>query len=787
MADRPTLSLKLLPEPSPAGVIDPVCGMSVDPAHAAGSVSHAGSTYHFCSTHCVAKFRADPAKYLTGPPAADAHGCCGRGAAEAPPAAPGTKYTCPMDPQIVQDGPGTCPLCGMALEPMTPTAGPADDSELRDMTRRLVAAAALTLPVFALAMGPMLPGVSLGHTLTAWGNGLSLALSALVVFVIGWPVFARTWTALRHRTANMFTLIALGTAAAWGVSAAAVLAPSLFPATYADAHGHLPVYFEAAAVIVTLVLLGQVLELRARRSTGDAIRALLGLRPDTARLVHLDGTEEDVPLASVRPGDQVRVRPGGNVPVDGVVHDGSGPVDESMLTGEPVPVMKAPGDRVTGGTRATTGTFVMTATAVGEATVLAKIVALVAAAQRTRAPLQSLADRVAAWFVPAVVLAALVTFAAWAAFGPSLAYAVVNAVAVLVIACPCALGLATPVSVTVGVGRGARAGVLVRTADVLERLATIDTVVVDKTGTLTEGKTALVSVVPAAGFDEKQVVRYAAALEAGSEHPLAAAVVAAARGGALPRPEHFEAVAGQGVRGTLEGADVRVGSAAFIGADPGALAARAEELRREGQTAVFVAVNGTAAGVLGLADPLKPTAAEAVRRLTSAGVRVVMLTGDARATADAVARQVGITEVHASVPPEGKAAVVTELKRAGRRVAMAGDGINDAPALAAADVGIAMGTGTDVAVEAAGVTLVKGDLLGIARARTLGRATVRNIRQNLAFAFAYNLLGVPVAAGVLYPLFGVLLSPMLAAAAMSLSSVSVIGNALRLRVVNLDG
>jgi len=773
VADRPNFSLNVLPEP--AGALDPVCGMTVDPARAAGSVAHAGTTYHFCSTHCVAKFRAHPAKYLAGGPR---ESC-------AEPAAPGAKYTCPMDPQVVQDGPGTCPLCGMALEPMTPTPGPADDTELRDMTRRLIEAAALTLPVFALAMASMF-GLRASGLYAAMPANLSMLLSAIVVFFVGWPVFARTWTALRHRAANMFTLIALGTAAAWGVSAAAVIAPHLFPADYRDDHGHLPVYFEAAAVIVTLVLLGQVLELRARRSTGDAIRALLGLRPDTARRVNADGSEADVQLADVHPGDRLRVRPGGNVPVDGVVHDGSGPVDESMLTGEPVPVVKQPGDRVTGGSRATTGTFVMTATAVGEDTVLARIVRLVAEAQRTRAPLQSLADRVAAWFVPAVVLVALLTFVLWAAFGPSLSYAVVNAVAVLVIACPCALGLATPVSVTVGVGRGARAGVLVRTADVLERLATIDTVVIDKTGTLTAGKPALVSVVPAPGFDEARLVRLAAALEAGSEHPLAAAIVAAC-GFALPRPEHFESTPGQGVRGTVEGAAVRVGTSAFIAADAGALAARADEFRATGQTAVFVSVNGVAAGVLGLADPVKPTAAEAVRRLTAAGVRVVMLTGDARATADAVARQVGIAEVHAGVAPEGKAAVVEQLRRDGRRVAMAGDGINDAPALAAADVGIAMGTGTDVAVEAAGVTLVGGDLLGIVRARALGRATVWNVRQNLAFAFLYNLLGVPVAAGALYPLFGVLLSPMLAAAAMSLSSVSVIANALRLRAANLDG
>ncbi len=786
-AGRP-LSLELLPDPPAPGAIDPVCGMTVDPARAAGHVEHAGATYHFCSTHCVAKFRADPQKYLAGPAGHGGHSCCGHGAAEPPPVVPGAKYTCPMDPQIVQDGPGICPLCGMALEPMTPTVGAEDDTELRDMTRRTLVAAALTLPVFVLAMAPMLPGVNFGHTVTTWANWVSLALSAPVVFWTGWPVFERAWVALRHRTANMFTLIALGTAAAWGFSAAAVLAPDLFPTGFRDGHGLIPTYFEAAAVIVTLVLLGQVLELRARRSTGDAIRALLGLRPDTARRVNADGTEDDVPLADVHPGDRLRVRPGGNVPVDGTVADGSGPVDESMLTGEPVPVVKQPGDRVTGGTRATTGTFVMTATAVGEDTVLARIVRLVADAQRTRAPLQSLADRVAAWFVPAVVLVAVVTFAIWALFGPppALAFALVNAVAVLIIACPCALGLATPVSVTVGVGRGAREGVLIRTANVLERLAAIDTVVIDKTGTLTEGKPALVSRVPAAGFDEGRLLALAAALEAGSEHPLAAAIVSAARGTVLPKVERFEAVSGKGIRGTVDGMAVQVGTADFLGLDVGSLAARADELRASGQTAVFVAADGKPAGVLGLADPVKPTAAEAVRRLRAAGVRVVMLTGDARATADAVARQVGIDEVHASVPPEGKAAVVQQLKAQGQRVAMAGDGINDAPALAAADVGIAMGTGTDVAVEAAGVTLVKGDLLGIARARSLGRATVANIRQNLAFAFAYNLLGVPVAAGVLYPVFGVLLSPMLAAAAMSLSSVSVIGNALRLRAARLD-
>ncbi|HEX4607665.1 MAG TPA: heavy metal translocating P-type ATPase [Urbifossiella sp.] len=791
MTDGGRLSLGVIEDPTPPGAVDPVCGMTVDPAQAAGHATHAGTTYHFCSTHCAAKFRADPDRYLAGPAGHAGHDCCGPRA----PAAPGAQYTCPMHPEIVTDGPGTCPLCGMALEPMTPTAGGDDDTELRDMTRRCGTAAVLTLPVFALAMAPMLPGVSLTHAQAAWADWVSLVLSAPVVFLAGWPVFARTWVAFRHRTANMFTLIALGTTAAWGFSAAAVLAPTLFPAGFRGGHGQVPTYFEAAAVIVTLVLLGQVLELRARRSTGDAIRALLGLRPDTARRVNADGSEVDVPLADVHPGDRLRVRPGGNVPVDGTVADGSGPVDESMLTGEPVPVVKHPGDRVTGGTRSTTGTFVMTATAVGEDTVLARIVRLVADAQRTRAPLQSLADRVAAWFVPAVVLAAVVTFVLWAAFGPppALAFALVNAVAVLIIACPCVLGLATPVSVTVGVGRGAREGVLIRTADVLERLAAVDTVVIDKTGTLTEGKPALVSVLPAPGFDANEVVRLAAALEAGSEHPLAAAVVAGAtgRGIAVPRAERFEAVTGKGVRGRVGDTDLLAGSADFLitngVTELGDLPARAEELRGGGQTAVFVAAGGRAAGVLGLADPVKPTAAEAVRRLRAAGVRVVMLTGDARGTADAVARQVGIDEVHAGVPPEGKAAVVQDLKAAGRRVAMAGDGINDAPALAAADVGVAMGTGTDVAVEAAGVTLVKGDLLGIVKARALGRATVRNIRQNLAFAFAYNLLGVPIAAGVLYPVFGLLLSPMLAAAAMSLSSVSVIGNALRLRSARLEG
>jgi Cu+-exporting ATPase len=771
---------------------DPVCGMTVDPATAADSVEFEGTTYHFCSRHCVETFKADPRRYLSQPAAAGS--CCGH--AHTAPAAlpvPGAKYTCPMHPEVVRDGPGTCPLCGMALEPMTPQAGPEDDSELRDMTRRLVAAAVLTLPVFVLAMALMVPGLRLPHGWMEASNWVGLVLSAPVVFWAGWPFFVRAAVALRHRTANMFTLIGLGTAAAWAYSAAATLAPGLFPAGFRDAHGTIHTYFEAAAVIVTLVLLGQVLELRARRSTGAAIRALLGLAPATARRVSPNGNEEDVPLGDVHPGDRLRVRPGEKVPVDGEVVEGSSAVDESMLTGEPVPVTKRPGDAVIGGTVNTTGSFLMGAKVVGQETVLARIIQLVGEAQRSRAPVLRLADRVAAWFVPAVVLAAAVTFAAWAAVGPSpaFAHALVNAVAVLIIACPCALGLATPMSVMVGVGRGAREGVLIRSAEALELMGAVDTVVVDKTGTLTEGKPRLVVVVPHGGVAERDLLRLAAALERGSEHPLAAAILAGAadRGITPPAAEGFEAVSGQGVRGRVEGKAVAVGNRAMMAAsdvsDLGALADRAEALRHEGQTVVLVAVEGAPAGLLGIADPVKATTPEAVRQLHAEGVAVVMLTGDGRATAEAVARQLGIDRVIAELLPEQKAEAVRRLRAEGKAVAMAGDGINDAPALAAADVGVAMGTGTDVAMESAGVTLVRGDLRGIAKARALSRATVRNIRQNLAFAFAYNFLGVPVAAGVLYPVFGVLLSPMLAAAAMSLSSVSVVGNALRLRAARL--
>jgi Cu+-exporting ATPase len=696
-----------------------------------------------------------------------------------------------MHPEIQRAGPGTCAKCGMALEPMIPQAGEEDDSELHDMRRRFVVAAVLAVPVFVVAMAPMV-GAVFPHWLNKATNWIGLVLSTPVVFWAGWPVFIRAAQALRHGTANMFTLIALGTGAAWAYSTAATLAPGAFPAGFADAHGVIPTYFEAAAVIVALVLLGQVMELRARRSTGAAIRALLALAPATARRVR-EGTEEDIPLGHVHVSDRLRVRPGEKVPVDGTVSEGSGVVDESMLTGEPIPVPKQPGDAVTGGTVNTTGSFVMTATKVGTETVLARIVALVGQAQRSRAPVQKLADRVAEWFVPGVVAVAAGTFFVWAVFGPdpALAYALVNAVAVLIIACPCALGLAAPMSVTVGVGRGASAGVLIRSAEVLERMEKVDTVVVDKTGTLTEGKPKLVTLQAVGGFTEVELLRLAAALERGSEHPLAAAIVKGAQDRVVnpPAVEGFESVAGKGVRGRVGGRRVALGNRALMEADAAAgadaFAVRAEELRRDGQTVVFVAVDGTAAGLLGVADPIKTTTPDAVKQLHAAGMRIVMVTGDSRTTAEAVARKLGIDEVVAEVLPEQKVEAVRKLRAEGRVVAMAGDGVNDAPALAAADVGIAMGTGTDVAMESASVTLVKGDLRGIAKARALSRATMKNIRQNLAFAFVYNLLGVPVAAGVLYLPFGLLLNPMIAAAAMSLSSVSVIANALRLRAVRL--
>ncbi|MBA4189278.1 MAG: copper-translocating P-type ATPase [Planctomycetaceae bacterium] len=773
----------------PASAIDPVCGMTVDPSTAAGSFSHAGKPYHFCSKHCLVKFEADPTRYLATKPAATGHSCCHGGSPAPTVQASNGTYTCPMHPEIVQQGPGTCPKCGMALEPMTHQAdGVEDDSELRDMTRRLWIAAALTLPVLVLAMGSMV-GLTLPELLAHGGkNWVELALATPVVLWAGWPFFVRAVQAARHKTANMFTLIALGTGAAWGFSLVATVAPELFPAGFRGEHG-VPVYFEAAAAIITLVLLGQVLELRARRQTGSAIRALLGLNPKTARRVRPDGTDEDIALGDVHVGDRLRVRPGEKVPTDGTVAEGGSSVDESMVTGEPIPVEKKPGDAVIGGTVNTTGGFVMTATKVGSETLLARIVALVGEAQRSRAPVQRLADLVAAWFVPAVVLVAVVTFIVWAAFGPSpaLAYALMNAVAVLIIACPCALGLATPMSIMVGVGRGAREGVLVKNAEALERMEKVDTVVVDKTGTLTEGKPKLVAVEPATGVSEADLLRLAASLERGSEHPLAAAILAGAKDRGITPADvvGFETVSGKGVRGSVGGQVVVLGNRAMMldASVPGvdAMNERADSLRAKGQTILFLAVDGKAAGLLGVADPIKATTQEAVTRLHAAGLKVVMLTGDSRATAEAVAKQLGIDQVFAEVLPEQKAETVQRLRAEGRVVAMAGDGINDAPALAAADVGIAMGTGTDVAMESAGITLVKGDLRGIVRARTLSQATMRNIRQNLFFAFAYNVLGVPIAAGVLYPFFGVLLSPMIAAAAMSLSSVSVIANALRLR------
>lgn len=792
--NRRTFSLNLTPTTT---ITDPVCGMTVDPATAAGSVSHAGTTYHFCSTHCVHKFRANPQKYLSGPPTAESGSCChghggGSAASNSPPAPPGTEYTCPMHPEIVQIGPGTCPKCGMALEPMLPVSGAVpDDPELRDMSRRFRIAAALTIPVFLIAMLPMV-GVPvedwLGHGVGRW---LELIFATPVVLWCGWPFFVRAVQAFRHGTANMFTLIALGSGTAWGYSVVATFAPELFPAGFQGMHGEIGVYFEAAAVIVTLVLLGQVLELRARQATGSAIRALLNLTPPTARRIRPDGHEDDVPLAEIITGDRLRVRPGESIPTDGAVIEGTSFVDESMLTGEPMPVEKQPGDTITGGTINGTGGFIMQATQVGNDTVLARIVRLVGEAQRSRAPVQKLADVVAGWFVPIVVGIAVITFGVWAAFGPApaLAYALVNAVAVLIIACPCALGLATPMSVTVAVGRGAIAGVLFRTAEALEQLGKVDTVIVDKTGTLTEGKPQLVQVRPAHGVSETELLTIAAGLETGSEHPLAAAILAGAKArGITPSSViGFTSVTGQGVRGTIAGRTVALGNARMMESagvrDLTAVLAQAEELRQDGQTVVFLTRDGQFVGMLGVADPIKATTARAVAMLHAEGVQVVMVSGDSRTTAEAVGWKLGIDYVEAEMLPEQKIEVVRRLQAAGRVVAMAGDGVNDAPALAAADVGIAMGTGTDVAMASAAVTLVKGDLRGIARARKLSQATMRNIRQNLFFAFIYNILGVAIAAGVLYPAFGLLISPMLAAAAMSLSSVSVITNALRLRTV----
>jgi Cu+-exporting ATPase len=742
-----------------------------------------GTTWHFCSARCLERFREAPERF-TGE---------GRPADE-PPAPPGAgPWTCPMHPEVVQDEPGSCPLCGMALEPMAPGAGDAESPELADMTRRFVASLLLTLPVFAIAMGEMVEGNPLTARLSARALAWTqLVLATPVVLWGGWPFFERGWASLRTRHLNMFTLIAVGTGAAWLYSTVATLAPGVFPDSFRGPEGRVAVYFESAAVIVTLVLLGQVLELRARSRTGEAIRSLLGLAPKTARRVGDDGREEDVPLDAVGVGDRLRVRPGEKVPVDGVVLEGRSAVDESMVTGEPMPVTKEKGDAVTGATVNGTGSLLIRAERVGAETLLARIVQMVAEAQRSRAPIQRLADVVAGWFVPAVLGAAAVTFAVWAVLGPEprMAHALINAVAVLIIACPCALGLATPMSIMVATGKAATAGVLFRDAEAIERLRDVDTIVVDKTGTLTEGRPRLVSVVPAEGVDEGEALRLAASLERGSEHPLAAAIVRGAeqRGLALADASDFDSRTGRGVVGRVEGREVAIGNRALmeeVGAGVDALSERADALRAEAQTVMLLAVDGRLAALVGVADPIKETTPEAVEGLHAEGLRIVMLTGDSEPTARAVAGRLGLDDVRADVLPDQKAEVVRRLQDEGRVVAMAGDGVNDAPALAQAHVGIAMGTGTDVAMESAGVTLVKGDLVGILRARRLSHRTMRNIRQNLFFAFVYNALGVPVAAGILYPVFGLLLSPMIAAAAMSLSSVSVIGNSLRLRRLEL--
>jgi Cu+-exporting ATPase len=704
-----------------------------------------------------------------------------------------TEWTCPMHPQIVRDGPGTCPICGMALEPRTVSLEEEENPELKDMTRRFWVSVVLTAPLFLVAMAHLLPGETLGHFLSPERMGwIELLIATPVVLWGGWPFFVRASNSVVNRALNMFTLIGLGVGVAYIYSLVAVVAPGLFPVSFRGPDGSVGRYFEAAAVIVTLVLLGQVLELRARSRTGSAIRALLGLAPKTARRIAADGTEADIALDQVKPGERLRVRPGEKVPVDGVVLEGSSSVDESMVSGEPIPVEKHAGDRVIGATVNGTGAFVMQAEKVGSETLLARIVQMVAEAQRSRAPIQKLADVVAGYFVPAVVLIAIVTFAVWSLVGPAprMAHALVNAVAVLIIACPCALGLATPMSIMVAMGKGATAGVLFKNAEAIEVLRKVDTLVVDKTGTLTEGKPKLVTVEPAPGQTEAALLRAAASLERGSEHPLAAAIVRGAeeRGAAPSSAEGFESVTGKGVKGRVAGRVVALGNHALmegLGVDAAPLAARAEELRRDGQTVMLVSIDGKLAGLLGVADPIKSSTPEAIESLHREGVRIVMLTGDSRTTAQAVGQRLGIDEVIAEVLPDQKAEKVRQLQAEGRIVAMAGDGINDAPALAQAQVGIAMGTGTDVAMESAGVTLVKGDLRGIVRARLLSRMTMRNIKQNLFFALVYNALGVPIAAGILYPAFGLLLSPIIAAAAMSFSSVSVIGNALRLRRARL--
>ena len=803
---------------------DPVCGMTVDPATAKHRWDHQGKTYYFCCNGCLEKFKADPDGYLAGgekpaapAPAGAMYTCpmhpdvmqegpgdcpdCGMALEPATVTAvpTRTRYTCPMHPDVVQDGPGDCPICGMALEPVTVTVEEEANPELVDMTRRFWASLVLTVPVVVLAMGDLIPGQPLKELISArLSDWVEFALATPVVLWGGLPFFQRGWRSIVTRRLNMFTLIAIGVGVAYAYSVIAALFPGIFPDAFRSAEGTVDLYFEAAAVITTLVLVGQVMELRARSQTSAAIRGLLDLAPKMARVLRDDGTEEDIPLDRVEAGDRLRVRPGEKVPVDGVVLEGGSSIDESMMTGEPVPVEKGKGDPVMGATINGTGAFVMRAERVGTDTLLYHIVQMVAEAQRSRAPIQRLADVVAGYFVPAVVAVSVVTFVVWSLVGPApaMAYALVNAVAVLIIACPCALGLATPMSIMVGTGRGATAGVLIKNAEALEIFEKVDTLVVDKTGTLTEGRPRLVSVVAAAGGnpeprkEEDDLLRLAASLERGSEHPLAEAIVEGAheKGLRVSEAADFRSETGKGVTGTVDGRAVALGNGRLmedLGVEAGDLAARAHDLRGEGQTVMFVAVDGKIAGLVGVADPVKDSTAEAVKLLRDDDIKIVMLTGDNPVTARAVARKLGIDEVEADVLPDQKGEVIKRLQGEGRIVAMAGDGINDAPALALAHVGIAMGTGADVAMESAGVTLVKGDLRGIARARRLSRAVMRNIRQNLFFAFAYNALGVPIAAGVLYPFFGLLLSPIIAAAAMSLSSVSVISNALRLRGVRI--
>lgn len=805
-------------------VMDPVCGMMVDPLSAAGKYDHAGTTYYFCNPRCEEQFRRDPDGYLSGKyhqsmeettatqgtiyicpmcpeveldvPAA----CPSCGMALEPASiqlsATKTEYVCPMHPEVVQDHPGDCPKCGMALEPRTVTLEEANP-ELVDMMRRFWMGMVLALPVFVLAMSEMIPGQPLKEILSPKiSNWLQFILATPVVLWVGLPFFQRGWASVVNRSLNMFTLIAMGTGTAYLYSAVATILPGLFPESFRAMGGEVPIYFEAAAVIIVLVALGQVLEIRARSQTTSALKALLGLAPKSARIVWSNGKEEDIPIEKVTVGDRLRIRPGEKVPVDGEVLEGATSIDESMVTGEPIPVEKQKGSWVTGGTINGTGMVLMEAKRVGQETMLARIVQMVSEAQRSRAPIQRVADVVAGYFVPIVVLVAVVAFGVWATIGPEprLAYALVNAVAVLIIACPCALGLATPMSIMVGTGRGATAGILIKNAETLERLEKVDTLVVDKTGTLTEGKPVLQSILPTPDFSETAVLQFAASVERASEHPLASAIVAGAKaqGLLLSAVEEFRSKTGEGVEGNVDGKTVALGNRLFLERDVGVpskdlveLNKQSEELRKQGQTVVFVAVDGRPAGVIGVIDPIKSTTAEAIQLLKRAGLNIVMLTGDNRQTAEAVGKQLGLTDIQAEVLPEHKHQVVKQLRKKGHVVAMAGDGINDAPALAEADVGIAMGTGTDVAIESAGITLVKGDLLGVVRARNLSRATMGNIRQNLFFAFFYNMLGVPVAAGILYPFFGILLSPIIASVAMTFSSVSVITNALRLRRANL--